>query len=441
MRENSLMIKAKYVLPMDEKLSVIRDGLVVIEKNKILAVGTEIELGDKYVAEETVDTGNSILIPGLINTHTHAAMSYFRGLADDLPLDDWLTKHIWPAEAKFVNADFVRRSSELAILEMIKSGITCFNDMYFFARETAETAKKTGIRCVLGEGIIGFPTNRCKNHEEALDETGKMRADYKDEELVSIALNPHSIYACGREILSAVKAIADKLDLPIHMHVSETKKEADDCREKHGKSPVEYLDSFGFLSSRVIAAHSVWLGENDLDIYKERGVKVSHDPVSNMKLASGTAPISAMLKRGITVGLGTDGAASNNTLDMFSEMRTCALLHKINNMDPTVLSAREIVKMATIDAARVLGIDGKIGSLETGKRADLITVNLDKPHLTPLYDPYSHLIYCANSSDVDNVIINGKIIMRNRVVKTMDEERILKEVNEFQSHFPANLQI
>ncbi|MFH0892001.1 MAG: amidohydrolase [Candidatus Falkowbacteria bacterium] len=416
---------------MDEKQSVIRDGMVVVDKNKIAAVGTEAELKDKYEAGETIDAGNGITMPGMINTHTHAAMSYFRGLADDLPLSDWLEEHIWPAEAKFVNADFVRRASELAILEMIKSGITCFNDMYFFEEAVASVAKTAGIRAVIGEGILDFPSPSAKTPAEAIKKTAELISEFKNEELITAAFAPHSVYACGEECLVKIKELAEKYNALIHIHVAETKKEADDCREKYGRSPVEYLNSLGFLSPRVIAAHSVWLDENDLCIYKERGVKVSHNPVSNMKLASGVAPIPAMLKKGIIVGLGTDGAASNNTLDMFSEMRAASLLHKTVNMDPTVLSARETVKMATIDAARVLGLDGKTGSLEAGKRADFITINLDKPHLAPMYDPYSHLVYCANAADVDNVVINGKIIMRNRVVKTMEEERILAEANEF----------
>lgn len=426
-----LIIKAKYILSLDKNLSIIKDGFVAVADNKILAIGSEADLKEKYRAGEIIETGNSILLPGMINTHTHAAMSYFRGLADDLLLSDWLTKHIWPAEAKFVNADFVRQASELAILEMIKAGITGFNDMYFFEEALGRVARKAGIRAMIGEGIIDFPSPSAKTPAEAIKKTEELISGFKNEELITAVFAPHSIYACSQEYLVKIKELAEKLDTMIHIHVAETKKEVDDCREKHGKSPVEYLDSLGFLSPRVIAAHSVWLSESDLDIYEKRGVKVSHNPISNAKLASGIAPILKMSKRGINVGLGTDGAASNNTLDIFSEMRTCALLHKVNSLDPAVMPAREVVRMATIGAAEVLGLDHKIGSLEAGKRADLITVNLDKPHLTPLYNPYSHLVYCANASDVDNVIINGKIIMRDRAVKTIDEEKILADANRF----------
>jgi len=435
---SDLIIKGKYILPMTFGLPVINNGAIVIDKNhrkggasSIIAVGQEKELNDKYKAKEVIDVGNSIIMPGLINTHTHAAMTYFRGLADDLPLKEWLEKHIWPVEAKYINSDFVKKVALLSCLEMIKAGITCFNDMSFFEEETAEATVKAGIRIMIGEGILNFPTPSCKIPDKAINKTLKFINKFKDSELVNVAFAPHSIYTCNKDILIKVRGLADKNNVPVHIHVSETKKEVDDCKKEHDKSPVVYLDEIGFLGENVIAAHSVWLDEDDLEVYKRRGVKVSHCPISNMKLASGVMPGEEILDKGIIVGLGTDGAASNNTLDLFSDMRACALLHKVDKLEPIAINAREVVKMATINGARVLGLEDKIGSLEVGKRADIITINLNKPHLLPIYDPYSHIVYCANSGDVDDVIINGQIIMRNRGVKTIDEEKVLKEASNF----------
>ncbi|MCK4553501.1 amidohydrolase, partial [Candidatus Parcubacteria bacterium] len=324
MQNCNLIIKAKYVLPMDNDLNIIENGMVVVSGNKILQVGKVEDLKNQYSAREVIDCGNSIIMPGLINTHTHAAMAYFRGLADDLPLTEWLEKHIWPAEAKFVKPDFVRKASELACLEMIKSGITFFNDMYYFSGVTAEACKQVGIRAMLSDAIIDFPAPSYKNADEAISLFKEFYNKYKDDELINISIQPHAIYTCCKKTLIKIKELAQEFNIPIHIHISETKKEVDDCKKQHGKSPVEYLDKIGFLSDKVIAAHSVWLSNNDLEIYKNRGVKVSHCPMSNMKLASGIAPIPEMLKMGITIGIGTDSAASNNTLDIFSEMRTCA---------------------------------------------------------------------------------------------------------------------
>ncbi len=408
---------------MDDKLSVIKDGFVAVSAGKIAAVGTADEIKN-YQAKEIIDAGNSIIMPGLINTHTNAAMAYFRGLADDLPFGVWLNERVWPAEAKYVNEQFVARSGELSCLEMIKSGTTCFNDMYFFGQNImAEVVERAGLRALLG---IDF-----KNPELSISHAIELADKYKGQEYVKITLAPHSVYACSRDTLEKVKQAAEANNFLVHIHVSESEKEIIDCKKTHDQSPVQYLDELGLLSDKLMAAHSIWLSDGDLKIYQDRGVKVAHCPVSNMKLTSGIAPLPKMLKLGITVGLGTDGAASNNTLDLFADMRVCALLHKINNFDPAVVSAREVVQMATINGAKVIGMEKEIGSLETGKKADIITIDLNKPHLTPLYDPYSHLVYCANGADVANVIINGKVVMKNRKVKTLDEEKILKQAMEF----------
>ena len=426
MKDCSLIIKGKYVLTMDNQMSNFNDGVVVIDNDKIIEISGK-EILDKYKSEKIIDAGNSIIMPGLINTHTHAAKVYFRGIADDLPLSIWLEKHIWPAEAKYINKDFIKNASTLACLEMIKSGVTCFNDMYFFEQETASVAERMGMRVLIGEVILDFPTPSCKNPEEALKKTEDMILKYKNSELISVAVAPHSIYACSKENLIKAKELADKYSVNLHIHISETKKENKDCLRDNKKSPVKYLDELEFLDNKTIAAHSVWLDGADIEIYKNRQVKISHCPISNMKLASGVMNFKKMNELGLTISLGTDGAASNNTLDLFSDMRVCALLHKVSNLNPEIASAFEIVKTATINGAIALGIDDKIGSLEIGKKADIITINLNKPHLTPIYNPYSHLIYAVNSADVENVIINGKVIMRDREVLKADEEKILRE--------------
>lgn len=440
-----LAVKGKYILPINNSLDIIEDGMVIVEGSKITAVGKREELeamlkADRGTAKhnvnhntEVIDAGNSIVMPGLINTHAHAAMAYFRGLADDLPLDIWLGEHIWPAENKYLSPEFVKQSGELAILEMIKSGTTCFNDMYLFEDVLGKTAEEAGIRAMIGSVIFNFPCASSQSPEDTLNQALEQMNMFKGSKLATVALDPHAIYTCAGNILQKINEISKEKNAMIHIHLSETEKEVLDCKNENGKTPVEYLNELGLLSPRLIIAHAVWLSDNDLELLAKNQVKVAHCPVSNKKLASGIAPIAKMLEKGIAVGLGTDGAASNNTLDMFSDMRITALLHKVSNMNPTVLSAREVVKMATIEGARVLGMDQKTGSLEPGKLADIITINLDKPHLQPIYDPYSHLAYCVNGADVENSIINGKVVMRNREVKTLNEDKILKEAREFKA--------
>lgn len=423
-----LLVKGKYILTMNDKLEIIQDGFVAVKDGKIQAIGKGPEAP---AAKEIMDTGNSIIMPGLINTHTHAAMAYFRGLADDLPLKTWLNDHIWPAEKKYLNPNFVRISSELAILEMIKSGTTCFNDMYFFEEITGEVAEKAGIRAMLGEAILDFPTPSSKTPQDTIDRTISQADQFKNSELVKIAVAPHAIYTCSKEYLEKAAQVAKEKNLLVHIHLSETKQEILEAKEKHGKSPVKYLDELGLFENKTIAAHGVWLDDDDIDILFKKKVAIGHCPISNMKLASGIMPLTKVLKKDITVGLATDSAASNNTLDLFSEMRISALIHKVTGNDPSLAKASEIINMATMGGAKALGLEEKIGSLEVGKSADMITINLDRPHLSPIYDVYSHLVYCTCQNDVDNVIINGKVVMKNGETKTLEESNILKKISKY----------
>lgn len=432
MENSKYIIAGSFVLPMDKKMSVIENGGVVVNGGNILAVGEIDKIIKDYKDYKLIDTGLSIVMPGLINTHTHAAMTYFRGLADDIALDEWLQKYIWPAEGKFVDEQFVAQASELACLEMLSAGVTCFNDMYFFADITAKIVKKSGIRVALGEAVLDFSTPSSQSPDDAIARTKELLQEYKNDEMVNIVINPHSTYTCGPKTLKKALGMAKDNNIPTHIHISETQKEVRDSLKKYHKTPVELLDAENLLNNKVIAVHSIWLEPQDIEIFKKNNAKVSHNPVSNMKLASGTAPLSKFLStKEITVGLATDGAASNNTLDMFSDMFASSLLHKSHQQDPSFLNAREIVKMATINAAKVLSMDEYCGSLEPDKRADIIVIDIDKPHLTPLYDPYSHIVYCANGSDVKHVFINGRQIMKDRQVLTIDREKTMYEARSF----------
>ena len=424
-----ILIRADYILTMDENDTVIEDGEVLIEGDTIKAVGKELNAEGAYV----IDDRPSILLPGFINTHTHIAMVGFRGLADDRELMDWLQNYIWPAENRVVDEEFIRKAVPLALAEMISTGTTTFNDMYFFPHITAEITREAGLRGFISEGVINFPTPSARNSEEGLAIAEDFIKSWNGDRLIHPVMSLHAPYSCSRELIIKGYELARKYDVPLHMHVSETKAEVQQIKELYGTTPVRYLNSLGVLFDRFIAAHSVWLEEEEIDIFAEKGVGVAHNPQSNMKLASGVAPIPDMLERGVKVGLAPDGAASNNDLDMVDEMRSAALVHKVHRLNPTVMNARQVVRMATIGGARVLGIDNMVGSIEAGKKADLITISISGFHMMPIYDPYSHLVYAAKGSDVQTVIVDGKILMEKRELKTLDPQeiafnaRVLKE--------------
>jgi 5-methylthioadenosine/S-adenosylhomocysteine deaminase len=414
---------------MDPEETLIEKGALAVSGDRIVAIGEDLALSASYKAAKMVDARGGIIMPGLVNAHTHAAMTCFRGIADDLPLMTWLNDHIFPAEAK-LTFDIVYQGTLLACTEMILSGTTTFCDMYLFEDAVAQAAKTVGIRAVVGEVIYDFPSPNYGPVEAGLKYTEDLIEKWRDDPLITIAVEPHSVYVCSPELLQKARAIAEKNSVPVVIHVAETEREVADVMEKYGRTPVAHLADLGILCPNLIADHCVALSQEDMRLLKAFDVKVAHNPESNMKLASGIAPVPELLDHGITVGIGTDGCASNNNLDLFQEMDTAAKLHKVNTLDPTVMDARTVVKMATIGGARVLGLDDTTGSLETGKKADIIIVDVNRPHLIPMYNVYSHLVYAVNGSDVVTAIVNGSFLMEDRVLTTVDADAVMKAVNQ-----------
>jgi 5-methylthioadenosine/S-adenosylhomocysteine deaminase len=397
-----------------------------------VAAGTRAEIDRNWQPKRRIDRPNVVLTPGLINTHTHAAMSLFRGIANDVKLQDWLNNFIFPAEAKNVTPDFVRWGTRLASLEMLLGGTTTFTDMYYFEDVVAETAKEAGMRGVLGETIIKFPVADAKTPEEGLQYAEKFLLRFRGDPLTVAAVAPHAPYTNTDATLKVARALANKYSAPIIIHLSETKKENDDMQAARHMSPTEMLNSLGFFNGRTVAAHCVWVSDRDMTILRTHNVGVAHNPSSNMMLASGTAPVPEMLRRGIAVGLGTDGpAGSNNDFDLMEEMDLAAKLQKLVRNDPEALSAKQAFEMATIGGARALGMEKEIGSLEAGKRADLISIDLDAPNAVPMYDVYSQLVYALKASNVIDVVVNGREVVRDKRCLTLDQAAIVAKAREY----------
>ena len=432
MQNVDYIICGDYVLPMDEGLTVIKDGAIAVSGTNILEVGTSKEISKKYASEAIIMGEGKAVFPGLINTHTHAAMVYFRGIADDLPLKEWLENHIWPAENRWLGPEFISDAIELACLEMLKGGVTTYNDMYFYQDAAGKVAKKIGMRAVLGVGILDSPSKSASTSDEYFANAESFIKNWKGDELITPCIAPHALYTCGTESLKRARRIADKYDIPIHIHLSETKWEVNEIKNRYRMTPVKYLDSLGFLDEKVLAAHCIWVEDDEIDLLAKRKVGVSHCMESNLKLASGFAPVVTMLMAGIKVTFGTDGAASNNDLNILSEMSTTAKVHKALSNNPSVLDAKTVLLMATKWSAEVLGLGDKIGSIEKGKIADIVIINLKKPHLTPMYDVYSHIVYAAMASDVDTVMVNGKVVVNNSKFCNGDEEKILAKAKEWE---------
>ena len=419
-----LIIRGGTIVTMDSQRRVIEKGGVAIKDGRIVAVDDSADIDRQYAAREVINAAGKVVIPGLINGHTHVPMTLFRGIADDLDLQEWLTKYIFPAEAKNVTEEFVRVGTRLGLAEMIRGGTTTFCDMYYFEDAIAEETAKVGVRGVLGETVIDFPVADNKNNSQAMSYVEKFIKRWQGHELVVPAIAPHAPYTVSEEHLKAARAFSDRTGCPIVTHISETKREVEDSIKARGTSPVNYLERIGFLNDRVIAAHMVWPQEGEIEILKRRGVGVVHNPQSNMKLAAGVAPVPKMMSAGVLIGLGTDGAASNNDLNMWEEMDTVAKLHKVFSGDPKVISAQEAFELATIRGAQALHLDKEIGSLEKGKRADLILIERDALNQIPLYNFYSDLVYATKASDVQTVVINGRIVMRNRQLLTLNEAAV-----------------
>lgn len=428
-----LLIVGGTIVTMDSARRVLEDGGIAIKDGRILAIGQRVDLERQYSATQTINAAGKLITPGLINGHTHIPMVLFRGLADDMDLQEWLTKYIFPAEAKNVTEEFVRTGTRLGLAEMIRGGTTTYCDMYYFEDAIAEETEKAGVRAVLGETVIDFPVADNKNNVEAMAYVERFVKHWQGNNLIVPAIAPHAPYTVSEEHLKAVRAFSDRTGAPIVTHISETKFELDESIKNKGASPVAYLDRIGFLNDRVIAAHMVWPQGDDIATLKRRGVGVVHNPQSNMKLASGVAPVPKMMSAGVFVGLGTDGAASNNDLNMWEEMDTVAKLHKVFSGDPKIITAQEAFELATIRGAQALHMEKEIGSLEKGKRADILIIERDSLNQIPLYNIYSDLVYATKANDVETVVINGRIVMRERRLLTLNETAIKASAATFRA--------
>lgn len=426
----SVLIKnASFVLTQSK--GILKDLDIFIEDDQITEIGKNL----KQTAEFVVDGRNKLLMSGLINSHTHLSMTLFRGVADDLPLMDWLKNHIWPMEQHLTAKD-VYHGALLGCLEMIRSGTTCFGDMYFFAEEVGRAVELAGIKALVSSVVVDLLPEKIAGLNVLIKTLEKIKQLKCDR--VIPWLGPHSTYSCSAETLQRVKEISQKENLRINIHLAESQSELEEVKQNYGKTPVEFLNNLNFLDASVTAAHCVYPTENDMKILKEKNVKVVHNPVSNMKTGSGIAPVPEMIEHNICIALGTDGAASNNCLDLFQEIKFAALLHKVNKLNPTVVPAEKVLNFATINGARALGLEKQIGSIEIGKKADIIIFDLKKPNLRPILSDHSiisHLVYSATGSDVETAIVNGKMIMENRKVLTLDEEDVIEKAQKTAEDF------
>jgi len=437
-----LLVTGGIVVTMDASRTIQNDGAVAIKSDVIVAVGPRAEIENQYSANQTIDGRGKLIMPGFINGHTHVPMTLFRGLHDDVTLDDWLRKYIFPAEAKNVNEEFVRWGTRLAAAEQIRAGVTTFADMYYFEDAVAEEAKAAGMRGVLGETWLDFPAPDNKSEAAMSAYTEKFLQKWQGDPLIHASVAPHSIYTCSRKTLNDAAALARKYHAPILIHVAEMKKEWEDSQKQNGASPVQYLQTIGLLGPDVLAAHCIFVDEKDRRTLAQQQVGCVHNPSSNMMLASGVSPVPEMRFAGVAVGLGTDGpAGSNNDLDLMEEMDLAAKLAKITKNDPLALNAKAVVEMGTIDGARALHMEKEIGSLEPGKKADLILIRLDRPNAVPMYDVYAQLAYALKGSDVQTVIIGGRLVMRDQSLLTVKEEEAIAKAREYKKSIAASLGI
>lgn len=434
-----LLVHGAWVITMNPQGEVFAPGTVAVRGTDIVAVGPKELLAGRFVPERVLDYPHGLILPGLINAHTHAAMALFRGLADDLPLEDWLNSHIFPAE-RHLDYHFVYWGTRLAVAEMLLSGTTTFCDMYLFTDAVAQAAADTGIRAVVGEVLYDFPSPNYGSPENGLKFTEGLIRSYQGHPRVRVAVQPHAVYTCSPDLLEKSKALADRYHTRWIIHLAETAKEVADCLEHYGATPVGHLHRLGLLGGNTVADHAVALTDRDMDLLAASGAKVVHCPESNMKLASGMAPVTDLLGLGVPVGLGTDGCASNNNLDMLTELDTAAKLAKVRSLNPTDLPAQEALALATRQGAMVLGLQDEVGILAPGLKADLVVIDLDQPHLTPIYDPYSHLVYAATGADIQTVMVEGRILVEDRRLLSFDLEETLTQARELARKVKKNFE-
>jgi 5-methylthioadenosine/S-adenosylhomocysteine deaminase len=425
-----LIIRGGTVLTVAAGSEPIPDGAVAVRSGAIEAVGPVAEVEAKYHAAHVLDAGGGVILPGFVNTHTHLAMSLLRGVADDLPLREWLQEHIWPTERALMDVDTVLLGTRLAVAESLQAGVTCVCDMYFHGERIAETVAAAGLRAVIPEAMIDFATPSCPTPEVALERQRELLHRFRSHPLIVPAVAPHAPYSVSAPNLVKEAELAEEFGAPLVIHLAETRWEVETITKEKGVSPVAYLADLGILSERTVAAHCVHVSEQDLDLLSEFAVGVASNPVSNLKLSSGLAPVPQMLHRGIKVAFGTDGAASNNTLDLLRDAQLACLVYKGISGDPTCMPARTVVEMLTIGGARVLGLADKIGTLEVGKRADVLCLAVDQPRAVPVYDPFSHVAFAARAADVKHVVVDGKVLVNDRALVNTDVEGLLAEVRQ-----------
>ncbi len=431
MQHVDTLIHARWIIPVEPDNTVLEQHSLAIAGGDIVALLPSGAAREQFSADEVVELPRHALIPGLVNAHTHASMNLLRGYADDLPLMDWLQNHIWPAEARWVSEDFVYQGTRLAVAESLRGGVTCFNDMYFFPDQAARAAAEAGMRAMVGLIVIDFPTVWAKDADEYLEKAIQVHDQYRKHPLIGTAFAPHAPYTVSDAPLERIRVLADELDIPVHMHVHETTHEVDEAQARHGHRPLTRLAALGLLSDRLLAVHMTQLAAEEIDRCAELGVSVVHCPESNLKLASGFCPLARLLEAGVNVALGTDGAASNNDLDMLGEMRTAALLAKAVAGDAAAVPAHSVLRMATLNGARALGLEQRIGSLRPGKAADLAAVDFGELETQPLYHPISQLVYASGRHQVSDVWVAGRRLLAQRRLTTLDEDRLRAEARRW----------
>lgn len=425
-----LAITGAHILTIDQNMTEYNPGSIYVSGNRISWIGPDNHQPENYIIREKIDATGKIILPTFFNGHNHASMSIFRGLGNDLNLDKWLNEFIWPAERKFINPSTVYLGTMLSVIEMVQSGSGIFSDMYFFEDEVARVCEEVGMRGIIGEAILDFPTPSRATPQESLEFTRQLHGRFSNHPLINVSVAVHAPYTCSSDVIRQAGELSEELNIPANVHLCETIAEIETIAERYGKTPIQYLYDLGFLNGRTVAHHSIHLTKEDRNLLKESGTSVVTLPNSNMKLGSGSCAVAELSRLGINVALGTDGPASNNNQSMVREIQQLARLERVTNLDPSVLSARELIRIATINGAKAYHLDKDLGSLESGKKADFQIINPDQPHWYPLYDAYNSIAYAMHSEDVESVIINGKVIMRNRVLFNVDEERIFREVKK-----------